>query len=199
MPQKRYRFVPPGGGLDYDWTRDHTFVKVAAADTGGAYALMEDNLKREFCAWSASASPARRNILHSRWNRQFSHRRRMDRGGAGRLCAYSAGRTARARSAGWRNRALPDDFSTRRLRPIPRGTRRLERNAESRRLIDGCAQQQIRHHQSWRRAAAAVAEDVGHCCLCVGPCGDRDALVAGIASNPGQHKGADGRNKSGHE
>ena len=30
------------------WTRDHTFVKVAAADTGGAYALMEDNLKREF-------------------------------------------------------------------------------------------------------------------------------------------------------
>jgi mannose-6-phosphate isomerase-like protein (cupin superfamily) len=48
MPQKRYRFVPPGGGLDYDWTRDHAFVKVAAADTGGAYALMEDNLKREF-------------------------------------------------------------------------------------------------------------------------------------------------------
>jgi quercetin dioxygenase-like cupin family protein len=48
MPEKRYRFVPPGGGLDYDWTRDHTFVKVAAGDTGGAYALMEDNLKREF-------------------------------------------------------------------------------------------------------------------------------------------------------
>jgi hypothetical protein len=34
MPQQRYRFVPPGSGLDYDWTRDHTFVKVAAADTG---------------------------------------------------------------------------------------------------------------------------------------------------------------------
>ena len=48
MPEKRYRFVPPGGGPNYDWTRDHTFVKVAAADTGGAYALMEDNLKREF-------------------------------------------------------------------------------------------------------------------------------------------------------
>ena len=43
-----YRVVPPGGGPNYDWTRDHTFVKVAAADTGGAYALMEDNLKREF-------------------------------------------------------------------------------------------------------------------------------------------------------
>ena len=39
MPEKCYRFVPPGGGPNYDWTRDHTFVKVAAADTGGAYAL----------------------------------------------------------------------------------------------------------------------------------------------------------------
>jgi hypothetical protein len=38
------RVVPPGGGISYDWARDHTFVKVAAADTGGAYALMEDNL-----------------------------------------------------------------------------------------------------------------------------------------------------------
>jgi quercetin dioxygenase-like cupin family protein len=45
---KRYSFVPPGGGPNYDWTRDHTFVKVSAADTGGAYSLMEDNLKREF-------------------------------------------------------------------------------------------------------------------------------------------------------
>jgi quercetin dioxygenase-like cupin family protein len=45
---KRYRIVPAGGGTNYDWARDHTFVKVSAADTGGAYALMEDNLKREF-------------------------------------------------------------------------------------------------------------------------------------------------------
>ena len=44
----RYSFVPPGGGPSYDWSRDHTFVKVSAADTGGAFALMEDNLKREF-------------------------------------------------------------------------------------------------------------------------------------------------------
>jgi quercetin dioxygenase-like cupin family protein len=43
-----YRVVPPGSGTSCDWARDHTFVKVAAADTGGAYALMEDNLKREF-------------------------------------------------------------------------------------------------------------------------------------------------------
>ena len=48
MPAKRYSFVPPGGGLNYDWTRDHTFVKVSTADTGGAFALMEDNLKVEF-------------------------------------------------------------------------------------------------------------------------------------------------------
>ena len=45
---KRYAFVPPGGGPDYDWSRDHTFVKVSSADTGGAFALMEDNLKLEF-------------------------------------------------------------------------------------------------------------------------------------------------------
>ncbi len=48
MPAQSFRFVPPGGGLDYDWARDHTFVKVAAADTGSAYALLEDNLKRAF-------------------------------------------------------------------------------------------------------------------------------------------------------
>lgn len=48
MAERRYRFVPPGGGLSYDWARDHTFVKIAAGDSGGAYALMEDNLKREF-------------------------------------------------------------------------------------------------------------------------------------------------------
>ena len=27
----RYTFVPPGGGVSYDWARDHTFVKVASA------------------------------------------------------------------------------------------------------------------------------------------------------------------------
>lgn len=45
---KRYRLVNPGGGQGYDWTQDHTFVKVSSADTGGAFALMEDNLKRGF-------------------------------------------------------------------------------------------------------------------------------------------------------
>jgi len=48
MAGKRYSLVPPGGGRSYDWTRDHTFVKVSTADTGGAFALMEDNLKVEF-------------------------------------------------------------------------------------------------------------------------------------------------------
>lgn len=48
MTGKRYQFVPPGGGLNYNWTRDHTFVKVSASETGGAYTLMEDNLKPEF-------------------------------------------------------------------------------------------------------------------------------------------------------
>ena len=45
---KRYSHVPPGGGLNYDWSADHTFVKVSAADTGGQYTLMEDNLKANF-------------------------------------------------------------------------------------------------------------------------------------------------------
>ncbi len=45
---KRYSFVPPGGGPNYDWSADHTFVKVSADDTGGAYTLMEDNLKANF-------------------------------------------------------------------------------------------------------------------------------------------------------
>ncbi|MEM1232830.1 MAG: cupin domain-containing protein [Pseudomonadota bacterium] len=47
MP-KRFSFLPPGGGTGYDWSADHTFVKVSAADTGGQYTLMEDNLKATF-------------------------------------------------------------------------------------------------------------------------------------------------------
>lgn len=45
---KRYSLVLPGGGQDYDWSADHAFVKVSAADTGGQYTLMEDNLKANF-------------------------------------------------------------------------------------------------------------------------------------------------------
>ena len=44
----RYSLVPPRGGPNYDWSADHTFVKVSAADTGGHYTLMEDNLKANF-------------------------------------------------------------------------------------------------------------------------------------------------------
>ena len=47
MP-KSYQFITPGGGLNYDWSADHTFVKVSAEDTGGHYTLMEDNLKPGF-------------------------------------------------------------------------------------------------------------------------------------------------------
>ncbi|MEM0989015.1 MAG: cupin domain-containing protein [Pseudomonadota bacterium] len=45
---KRYSLVPPKGGANYDWSADHTFVKVGASDTGGQYTLMEDNLKANF-------------------------------------------------------------------------------------------------------------------------------------------------------
>ena len=45
---KRYSFLPAGEGTNYNWENDHTFVKVSASDTGGAYTLMEDNLKATF-------------------------------------------------------------------------------------------------------------------------------------------------------
>jgi len=45
---RRFSFLPPGSGPNYDWASDHTFVKVSAADTGGHYTLMEDNLKATF-------------------------------------------------------------------------------------------------------------------------------------------------------
>ncbi len=44
----RFRFVSPRGGKNYDWSADHTYVKVSGQDTGGAYTLMEDNLKATF-------------------------------------------------------------------------------------------------------------------------------------------------------
>jgi quercetin dioxygenase-like cupin family protein len=45
---KRYSFKPLGGGTSYDWENDHIFVKVAATETGGAYSVVEDNLKQTF-------------------------------------------------------------------------------------------------------------------------------------------------------
>jgi len=45
---KRYSYVPTRGGTNYEWSADHTFVKVSASDTGGQYTLMEDNLKANF-------------------------------------------------------------------------------------------------------------------------------------------------------
>jgi quercetin dioxygenase-like cupin family protein len=45
---KRYSYVPPNQGTNYEWSADHTFVKVSAEDTGGQYTLMEDNLKANF-------------------------------------------------------------------------------------------------------------------------------------------------------
>ena len=45
---KNFSFLPPAQGPNYDWANDHTFVKVGVADTGGAYTLMEDNLKQNF-------------------------------------------------------------------------------------------------------------------------------------------------------
>ena len=43
-----YSMVPAGQGTDYAWENDHVFVKVAGSETGGAFSLVEDNLKAEF-------------------------------------------------------------------------------------------------------------------------------------------------------
>ena len=45
---KRCDVIAPGGGTGYEWSADHTFVKVGAEHTDGAYTLMEDNLKSGF-------------------------------------------------------------------------------------------------------------------------------------------------------
>jgi quercetin dioxygenase-like cupin family protein len=46
--RERYSFLGPGQGPNYEWTNDHTFVKVGTGASGGAYTLMEDNLKATF-------------------------------------------------------------------------------------------------------------------------------------------------------
>ena len=43
-----YHHLPPGEGPNYAWENDQPFVKVSAAETGGAYTLIEDNLKASF-------------------------------------------------------------------------------------------------------------------------------------------------------
>ena len=187
MPAKRYRFVPPGGGPDYDWTRDHTTVKVAAADTGGAYALMEDNLKREF----ALGLHLHRHhaetfyILDGVVNFHIDGDWVAAEPGA---CVHiSARRTARPRSAGRRHRALLDDFSARRLRSIPRRACGLERHANGRREADGRAEPEIRHRQSRRRAAAAVKP------AAVKPAAVKSAAVKPAAVKPWAENGWDCR------
>lgn len=48
LMDKRYSFLLPGEGANYKWSNDHSYVKVSAADTGGTYSLIEDNLTAEF-------------------------------------------------------------------------------------------------------------------------------------------------------
>jgi quercetin dioxygenase-like cupin family protein len=44
----RFTLVGPGEGKDYAWESDHIFVKVPGTETGGAFSMVEDNLKAEF-------------------------------------------------------------------------------------------------------------------------------------------------------
>ncbi len=45
---RSYSIQLPGEGPNYDWSNDHSFVKVSAVETGGPFALIEDNLKATF-------------------------------------------------------------------------------------------------------------------------------------------------------
>ena len=43
-----YSVVRAGEGTDYAWENDHVFVRVAGTETGGAFSMVEDNLKAQF-------------------------------------------------------------------------------------------------------------------------------------------------------
>ncbi len=43
-----YSMVAAGQGTNYAWESDHIFVKLAGNQTGGAFSIVEDNLKAEF-------------------------------------------------------------------------------------------------------------------------------------------------------
>ena len=45
---QRYSICKAGEGPNYDWENDHTFVKISSEQSGGAYTLMENNLKASF-------------------------------------------------------------------------------------------------------------------------------------------------------
>ena len=45
---KSYSYIPPRGGVNYNWSANHTFVKITSDDTGEQYSVMEDNLKSNF-------------------------------------------------------------------------------------------------------------------------------------------------------
>jgi len=44
----KQRFVPAGGGEDYDWTNDHVYVKAPFEVSDGRVTLVEDTLKPGF-------------------------------------------------------------------------------------------------------------------------------------------------------
>lgn len=47
-PTLRPQYLTAGEGKEYDWSRDHIFVKLTGAGTGGLCALIQDNLKPGF-------------------------------------------------------------------------------------------------------------------------------------------------------
>ena len=77
MARQRYSFVPSGGRRGYDWSKDYTVVK-ASPDTGGAFALMEDNLKLEFALGLHLHRQHAETCYTLDGEINFLHRRRLD-------------------------------------------------------------------------------------------------------------------------
>ena len=42
------RYLAPGEGKNYEWGKDHIFVKLSSGETGGLATVIEDNLKPGF-------------------------------------------------------------------------------------------------------------------------------------------------------
>jgi len=44
----KHQVIPAGGGRDYDWAKDHVYIKTANELTGGRVTVVEDTLKPGF-------------------------------------------------------------------------------------------------------------------------------------------------------
>ena len=68
---KRYTFVSPQGGTDYDWSADHTFVKVSAEDGSVRIALSGSqrlNMLYSICRLSSKQMAEERDLTNPNYD-----------------------------------------------------------------------------------------------------------------------------------